>query len=72
MMERELAKSFPHHLLLKHLSFAKIFRLSAETSPQYCFFLLEGAKDPAGLKICLDPSIFAQDHSKDAVIGALY
>lgn len=72
MMERELAKPFPHHLLLKHLSFAKILQLSAEASPQCCFSLLEGAEDPAGLKICLDRSTFAQDHSKHAIIGALY
>ena len=62
MMERELAKPFPHHLLLEYLSFAKILQLSAEASPQRCFSLLEGAEDPAGLKICLDPSAFAQDH----------
>lgn len=64
MMERELAKPFPHHLLLKHLSFAKILQSSAEASPQCCFSLLEDAEDPAGLKNCLDPSAFAQDHSK--------
>lgn len=68
MMERELAKPFPHHLLLKRLSFAKILQLSAEASPQCCFSLLEGAEDPAGLQICLDPSIFAQDHSKNAIM----
>lgn len=72
MMERELAKPFPHHLLLKHLSFAKILQSSAGASPQCCFSLLEDAEDPAGLKICLDPSAFAQDHSKNVVIGALY
>jgi len=67
MMERELAKPFPHHLLLKHLSFAKILQLSAEASPQCYISLLEGAEDPAGLKICLDPSTFAEDHSKNAI-----
>lgn len=72
MMERELAKPFPHHLLLKHLTFAKILQLSAEASPQCCFSLIEGAEDPAGLKIRLDPSAFPRDHSRSAIIGALY
>lgn len=58
MVERELANPFPHHLLLKHHSFAKILQLSAEASPQCCFSLLEGAEGPAGLKNLSGPFHF--------------
>lgn len=58
--EREVAKLIPYHLLLKHLSFATMFQLSEEDSPQCILSVLEDSEDPAGPKIPLDPSALAQ------------
>lgn len=51
-----------HHLLLKNLSFAKIFQLSAAATPQCRFSFLDGTKDPADNKICLGSSASIQNH----------
>lgn len=61
-----------HHLLLKHLSFAKILQLSAAATPQCRFCFLDGTKDPADNKICLGSSASIQNHSKNGTVWDLH